>query len=211
MKLFRNGQDDPRRWNGIDTATGLVGFWPELKKSDEHPRVKLEKITHHLDFMGNGGSKWSQEKEGMERMLARVGRREGTVRMLLLRPDCQVCIEASKERFDDEDELPRRNTSSLLDLDDLRLKYRHFEIKLYEHSPCFRLTFTDRQRAIVGHYQRYWQDSSQTPLLVFEDGRESNEWSFYVAFSTYFGAQWESADILRSAELETLAKRYGLA
>jgi|GEM_PF-4045512 len=209
MRWGWNG-NDLRRWEGIERATGLIDYWPELGDSDEHPRAKLEKINHHLDFMGNGGSKWSKEKRQMEHMLARVGEREGKVRMLLLRPDCEVCTQASKNRFDDEQELPRRNTNSLLDLEDLRQRFPCFEIRLYEHAPFFRLTFTDKKTAIVGHYQEYWQDSTNTPLVVFEDAHAGSEWSFFVAFSRYFREEWSLGDELRPAELDRLAKEYGL-
>ena len=208
-----NGRTDFRHWQGIESATGLVEYWPTLGGSPEHPEEKLDHISHHLDFMGNGGSKWSAEKvrPQMEHMLARVGEREGQVRLLLLRPNCEACKKASKKRFpEDEDSLPRRNTSSLLQLRDLQAQYPHLEIKLYEHAPFFRLTFSDKQTVSVGHYQQYWEDSTETPLLVIEDGRDGNEWSFFVAFSRYFKEEWRNGEPLRPAELDELAKDYGL-
>ncbi len=212
MKFGRgNGRIDLRHWEGIESATGLVEFWPALRGSPEHPRAKISQINHHLDFMGNGGSKWSAEKQQMEQMLARVGEREGQVRLLLLRPNCEACKKASKKRFpDDEDALPRRNTSSLLQLQDLQQQFPHLEIKLYEHSPFFRLTFSDKQTVSVGHYQQYWEDSTETPLLVIEDGRDGNEWSFFVAFSRYFKEEWSKGEPLRPTEMDQLAEEYGL-
>ncbi|HKO39021.1 MAG TPA: DUF5919 domain-containing protein [Solirubrobacterales bacterium] len=199
------------RRSAIEGATGLVEFWPALHGSPEHPEAKLGQIKHHLEFMGNGGSKWSAQQHQMEQMLARVGELGGQVRLLLLRPDCEACKEASRNRFPkEEDELPRRNTSSLMQLEKLRQRFPHLEIKLYEHAPFFRLTFTDIHTVSVGHYQKYWEDSTNTPLLVFKDGRDSNEWSFFVAFSRYFQEEWRDGDPLNSADLDRLAEEYGL-
>jgi hypothetical protein len=209
--IFGNGRTSLRRWEGIEEATGLVDYWPELGDSDEHPRAKLDKINHHLDFMGNGGSKWSKEKQQMERMLARVGERDGKVRMLLLHPDCDVCLDTSKKQMEDASALPRRITASLLELEKMRPRFPHLEIKLYEHAPFFRLTFIDRKTAIVGHYQKYWKDSIQSPLLVLEDKQRGNDWSFYVAFIRYFKAEWEQGRPMMAAELDKLAEKHGLA
>ena len=211
MRWRANGRADLRRWEGIEKATGLVDFWPALRGSPEHPSEKLSAINHHLDFMGNGGSKWSEEKEKMEQMLARVGERDGQVRMLLLRPDCEVCKQASKISFEgDEKFLPRRNTSSLIELEDLKQQFPHLEIKLYEHAPFFRLTFADKKTVSVGHYQEYWQDSTKTPLLLLEDEHAENDWSFFVAFSRYFKVEWRLGQTIRPTELDRLAKEYGL-
>ncbi|HEY2478208.1 MAG TPA: hypothetical protein VGI17_05710 [Solirubrobacterales bacterium] len=210
MRWRGNGRADLRRWEGIEDSTGLVAHWPQLGGSPEHPTEKLDNINHHLDFMGNGGSKWSREKEKMEHMLAKVGERNGQVRMLLLRPDCEVCKTASKHSFHDEESLPRRNATSLIELVDLRQRFPHLEIRLYEHAPFFRLTFTDMKTVSVGHYQEYWQDSTETPLLLVEDERGSNDWSFFVAFSRYFKAEWKLGDPIRPSELDRLAEKYGL-
>lgn len=199
------------KWEGIESATGLIDYRPELDDSDEHPREKIHTIRFHLDFMGNGGSKWSKQRADMESMLGKMGGLGGEARMLLLRPNCDVCKEASKERFaNDERALPQRIIRSLVEFDAMRSRFRHLQIKLYDHTPFFRLTFIDKKTVIVGHYQEYWHDSARTPLLVW-DGHEAGDWSFYVAFCRYFDAEWDLGKEMTSDELRDLALEYGVA
>ena len=202
--------DDLGKWEGIESATGLIDYRRELDHSDEHPREKIHTIRFHLDFMGNGGSKWSGQRNAMESMLEKMGGLGGEARMLLLQPDCDVCKEASKERFaNDERALPQRIIRSLVELDAMRSRFRHLQIKLYDHTPFFRLTFIDKQTVIVGHYQEYWHDSAKTPLLVW-DGHEAGDWSFYVAFRRYFDAEWDLGKDMTSEEINKLAQEYGV-
>ena len=199
------------RWRGIEEATGLVDYTKRMRGSEEHPRSKLHKIMFHLDFMGHGGSKWSLEMSEMEAMLVRVGERKGTVRMLLLKPDCAVCEKASKERFEgDAKALPKKNIESLLRLHELRSKFDHLQIKLYEHAPFFRLTFIDKTAVVVGHYQQYWQDSANSPLLVWEDGAEGSQWSFYIPWGRYFEEEWKEGTPMSADKLKKLAEEYGV-
>ncbi len=193
------------KWDGVEEATGLCEFKEELAVSDEHPREQLHRIKFSLDFMGNGGSKWTKQEEQLRDALVRVGNAGKKARMLLLHPDSGVCISASESRYESPSVLPMRIVRSLKVLDRLRADFPHLDFRLYNHTPFFRLTFVDERAAIVGHYKQYRADSAYSPLMVWE--AERSDWSFYLAFSKYFDAEWENGDELTTGELQLLEER----
>ncbi len=201
----RRLEDELLKWEGVEKYTGLSEFEPELNSSDEHPRAQLDKIRFSLDFMGNGGSKWSREEEKMRAMLVQVGNSGKKARMLLLHPSSKVCREASEQRHGNPTVLPMKIVDSLRVLDRLRGEFKHLKIRTYEHTPYFRLVFVDERTVIVGHYKQYREDSDNTPLLVWE---AECDWSFYYAFSKYFESEWGTGKDISTKEVNELAARF---
>lgn len=195
------------KWDGLETATGLCEFEEEMKSSDEHPREQLHTIKFSFDFMGNGGSKWTREEPKMRQMLEEVGNAHNEARMLLLRPDSEVCMNASQDRHKNPSTLPLKIIRSLQVLDGLKHDFPHLHFKLYDHTPYFRLTFVDGRAAIVGHYKQYRDDSEYSPLMVWE-AVHGGGWSFYWAFKKYFDAEWAQGKTIDTEGLNTLARRF---
>jgi hypothetical protein len=190
------------KWIGLEEATGLCEFERELNPSDEHPREKLHTIKFSLDFMGNGGSKWTKQEKQMRDMLNRVGNAGQKTRMLLLDPVSDVCKSASDVLYESPEVIPKRTLKSLRVLDRLRDDYPHLEVKTYDHTPFFRLTLLDGRAAIVGHYKQYRDDSAYSPLMIWL--AETCDWSFYWAFWNYFEAEWEFGKPVTKERLKEL-------
>jgi hypothetical protein len=190
------------RWIGLEEATGLCEFERELDPSDEHPREKLHTIKFSLDFMGNGGSKWTKQEEQMREMLNRVGNAGQKTRMLLLNPVSDVCTSASEDLWKSAEVIPKRTLKSLQVLGRLRDDYPHLEIKTYDHPPYFRLTLLDGRAAVVGHYKQYRDDSAYSPLMIWL--AETCDWSYYWAFCNYFEAEWKLGEPVTKERLKAL-------
>lgn len=193
------------KWTGLEESTGLCAFEEKMEASKLHPEEQLHVIQFSLDFMGNGGSKWTREEKEMREMLKRLGNVGREARMLLLNPSSNVCKEASKKRFYSKITIPMRSLNSLKVLDRLRDEYPHLDFRLYDHTPYFRLTFVDGRSAIVGHYKNYQDESDYSPLMVWKADR--SDWSFYHAFAKYFEAEWEKGVPISHEELAKLEER----
>jgi hypothetical protein len=206
---LKTAEKENKKWEGIESATGLCEFEPQLDESDEHPRASLDRINISFLFMGNGGSKWTREEPKMRKMLEKVGNASREARMLLLDPDSDVCIEASKDQHQGNRSVePIKIIRSLQCLHKLRADYPHLEFRLYDHTPFFRLVFVDGRVAIVGHYKQYHADSAYTPLVLWES--HPGGWSFYWAFKKYFDAEWDAGQTITTEKLNSLAEKYGL-
>ena len=195
------------KWKGLQATTGLCEFEKELDHSDEHPRAQLDVIRSSLEFMGNGGSKWTEQEGQMRRMLDTVGNAGGTVKMLLLHPGSTVCTERSKAVHGSEKVQPLKNIRSLRRLTELRKTYSNLEVLVYDHLPYFRLTFVDGNVAIVGHYKHYRADSAASPLVLWEPTADG--WGFYAAFQRYFEGEWDAGKPITETELDDLDERFG--
>lgn len=169
----------------IDTVTGLIAFYEKLEDSPYYPDKCLPAINSHLDFMGNGASKWTYRisEEILENAIKKIEGNNGKARFLILNP-------FSKHVKDEENR--RKIIRSLRRLRDIRRLLSNknsLEIKVFDHVPQFRLIFIDKRKLVIGHYGGENKgDSKNSPLLEFGD----NSWSFYHAFCEYFDKQWNS-------------------
>jgi hypothetical protein len=194
-------------WQELE-VTGLKGVRKALSGSEMHPKEALETIETSLDFMGHGASKWSDQTDKMHKMLLRVRDNGGAVRMLVLDPRCNDCVESSRTRFpDDPAFLPRKITKSLLKLERLAKVHPNLTIRLYTHQPIFRITIIDRREVVVGHYRSYQSGSEASPLLLI--GARA-EWSFFTPFQMLFRFEWDAADDVEWQELHTYAQMLDL-
>jgi hypothetical protein len=183
------------KWTAVTACTGLESFRPALGKSDLRPEEALNTLKKSLDFMGNGASKWSDQAPEMRKMLYRLeGVGEGgKARMLVLNPLGRFLRNNPAER--------QKILKSLMVLDRLRQDHSNLAVKVYDHRPTFRITLMDGDRAIVGHYRNYQEDSVKSPLLIFF---LDESWSFFSPFKLLFDHEWKNGkapdwDKLRSA------------
>jgi hypothetical protein len=196
---------------GIDVVTGLRGFRDTLNGSEFHPSLALASINHSLDFMGHGASKWTCEERQFAEMLIRLedAGSHGKVRLLLLNPASDACLDTSAKLFP-EDPLhwPRKIVQSLFVARGVMEHHNNLEITIYDHKPVFRLTIIDGRLAIVGHYRNYHQDSDASPLLIFEEGPE---WSFSRPFQQLFDTEWKAGRPPDWDAIESQAGELGVA
>jgi hypothetical protein len=194
LSEYRSKCEGMNKWDGIEPTTGLERYIKKLDGSGHHPRELLEKIDKQLDFMGHGASKWTANREKLERMLKKIKYNKGNARFLVINP-LQTGLELERAK---------RIARSLRTLGELKKKHDNLEVRVYGHIPQLRLTFypdRDDDVVVVGHYQGMdREDSSNTPLLVF---RRRCEWSFYKAFLSHFDSEWERGKGL--AELDASA------
>jgi hypothetical protein len=185
------------KWEGIEQTTGLERYIKRLEGSGHHPRELLDKIDLKLDFMGHGASKWTANREKLEKMLKRIAFNAGRARFLVINP-LQTGLEPERAK---------KIALSLRTLWELKRAYANLDVKLYNHIPQLRMTFYDDNLVVVGHYQGLErQDSSNTPLLVF---LRKCDWSFYKAFLSHFDEEWSRAVELIDidfAQIEALAR-----
>jgi hypothetical protein len=214
-KAARSSRDAAReelstleKWRDIEKFTGLIEYAAELSSSDERPKEKLPEIDFELRFMGNGGSKWTRESAEFQEMLRTTAENHGTVRLLLLDPTCQACIAGSQARFDNNVDQPKKIVESLCRLKPWERRWGHFEVKLYSHTPHFRISLINNSYAVLGHYREYKNDSDESPLLVFT--REDIKWTFYRPIDGYYRNEWDNAEWVDWEKVDELAKTYGV-
>jgi len=179
-----------QRWRGLYETTGLYGYVPSLAEGGQHPRSQLPLIRRKLDFMGGGARKWTADRELLEDMLRRTYAVNGTVRILLLNPECQACKDRSRAFKHDERHFAKSILESLKVLHGLQKKYPHLLIHIYDEMPAFRLTFLDEERLTVGHYQFYEKGAKQSPLHIYY---RAPDWSFYKPYIVYFEHVWNTS------------------
>lgn len=196
------------KWRDIEKFTGLIEYAAQLKSSDERPKEKLPEIDYELLFMGNGGSKWTRESAEFEEMLRKTAENQGKVCLLLLDPACDACIDGSKARFGNKIDQPKKIVESLCRLKPWERKWGHLKVKLYSHTPHFRISLINHSYAVLGHYREYQNDSDETPLLVFT--REDIQWTFYRPIDGYYRNEWDNAIDVDWEKVDQLAKRYGV-
>lgn len=173
----------------MSKSAGFITVHEKLFDSPYFPEKCLPDIEHHLDFMGNGASKWTWKisPENLKNALDRISQNNGKARFLILNPldEKSVIDESSKKNI----------VLSLKQLNILKRqlsKKNALEIKVYNNIPQFRLTFIDQRILVIGHYGgKHRGDSNESPLLEFCG--DDNVWSFYHAFSDYFEREWHSA------------------
>ncbi len=182
----------------INNVTGYVTFYTKLEDSEYYPDKCLPRINRYLDFMGNGASKWTWKisPENLKNALDRIEENGGEARFLTLNPLSEkVSNEDSKRQIIESLRCLRRNQRQRNNEDTLK-------IKVYDHSPQFRLTFIDKQVLVIGHYGG--GDSNNSPLLEFRG--DKNSWNFYNAFSDYYQRQWD--DYAKEPNWEEIEKLY---
>lgn len=180
-------------------SSGLRSYSGRLSTSKFHPNTLMPKISSSLDFLGHGGSKWTSNSAAFDNMLVRIRKhgREQRARFLLLDPrEDASWPEESNKRI-----------KSVLRLQSFLAKFpTTLELRLYKHDPQFRLVFVNSEYVVVGHYNAYKGNSSDSPQLEFDSAKE---WSFHSPFKEYFDELWlESSEVGEAdwAQLLELAK-----
>jgi hypothetical protein len=194
----------------IEAITGLRGVRETLNGSEFHPSTALSGIYHSLDFMGHGASKWTCEERQFADMLIRLedAGSHGKVRLLLLSPASDACLDTSAKLFpEDPHHWPRKIVKSLFVAREFMSHHSNLEIAMYDHKPVFRLTIIDGRMAIVGHYRNYHRDSDASPLLIFEEGPE---WSFSRPFQQLFDTEWMAGRPPDWEAIEKQAEKVGV-
>ena len=171
-------------------STGLRSYSGRLSTSKFHPNTLMPKISSSLDFLGHGGSKWTSNATAFDDMLGRIRKhgRGQRARLLLLDPR-------------EDASWPAESNKRIRSILRLRVFLEKFpttlEVRLYKHDPQFRLVFVNSEYLVVGHYNAYTANSSDSPQLEFDSAQE---WSFHSPFKEYFDELWIESSAVAEAD-----------
>lgn len=173
---------------------GIVDGSEQLKDSKYEPKPVMSQTKHGLRFLGCLGTKWvanGTPRVKFDEMLQTVGQKGGTVRFLLLDPHSEGADQLRQKVANPKGV----NPSHFQYYRDFCEEYDHFEVRLYERLPRFRLIFADEFLAVAPY--SYAEESERNSEQGWKDPHieidEDVNVELYLAFSDYYDHLWEEA------------------
>jgi hypothetical protein len=173
---------------GLVSATGSITEY----FSTAAPIQCMKKASNSLRFMGVFGNKWVNEKSGAREhfieMLQRVSIEGGSVDFLLFNPATE-----EGENFRIRRKIERIDVSSFDVYRELSDRFDCLNVRLYYHSPNFRLIFYDGKELVMSRYRLDPEAHARqgfgwkAPHLIFDS---NSDWPLYYAFEEVFSRAW---------------------
>ncbi|MCZ6672422.1 MAG: DUF4062 domain-containing protein [Verrucomicrobia bacterium] len=171
---------------------GIIDGAMKLSESLFEPTNCMKETNRYLDFLGILGSKWISQadvRKTLKDFLDRINPVNGRARFLLINP--------SSPSFKDFQAIIRRQIKpqSLEHFHELTKACPCLQVRLYDHLPCFRLVFVDKNKVCVSKYAVDEEVHDQSdhgwdaPHLVFMSYAEC-PWSLHTAFMHFYEHLW---------------------
>lgn len=192
--------EEPLNINALESV-GLTDATYTTDHSSFSYSEAMDATSHRFSLLGVGADKVTSNKSKFDDMIERIIQNRGTVRLLLLDPNCYYMV--TDQRREGESESLRRNVrNSLIRIKEVINTYHcasYIEIKsyfalTYDHMPPFRLTFVDSDRCVVSPRRFSERDQSETqPQLIFRRSPSAGGPGYYGAFLDYFQSIWKQS------------------
>lgn len=157
----------------------------------------LSECNQHFYFMGISGNKWIKRAKNFEKTMQRIIAKHGTVRFVLLNPNCQDAKTLSLAGGNPSSHIKDLTIENLRALKRYKDQGLDVTVRVYSHMPVFRIAVVnDRQKVYVGSY-KVDSNGENVPQLIFSNGKDINSTETILCnqFIDYYNMVWNSSDL----------------